>query len=225
MERNLERIKDYINIFALMGIVDITAFVVASFLFIISPGVDTVFILNKSLAHGKRSGIYSTLGIATGVLIHTAFAAFGLSLILAESAMAFNIVKYLGAAYLVYLGIMKFVSKGTMLDQRDDDTTTSMKGTYLSAVLTNTLNPKVAIFFVAFFPQFIAPTFLNSALPFVVLGLIYAALSLCWFFILTLFSGTFSHKLKASNSFSIWLSKISAVTFVLMGIKIALTRR
>jgi threonine/homoserine/homoserine lactone efflux protein len=109
-----------------MGIINFTAFVITSFLFIITPGIDTIFILNKSIAQGKKFGLYSTLGITTGVLVHTTFAAFGLSLILAQSAMAFNIIKYLGAIYLIYLGITKFFAHDS-INQNDVDKTTSVK--------------------------------------------------------------------------------------------------
>ena len=86
-----------------MGITGYTTFLITSLLVIMSPGIDTIFILNKSILQGRRSGLFATLGITTGVLVHTTFAAFGLSLILTQSAMAFNVVKYAGAAYLIYL--------------------------------------------------------------------------------------------------------------------------
>lgn len=208
-----------------MGIINLTSFLIASFLFIISPGIDTIFILNKSISQGKRSGVYATLGITTGVLIHTTLAAFGLSLILAQSAMAFAVVKYLGAAYLIYLGFAKLFSKGSILKQQVDIPQVSIRKTYTSAIITNTLNPKVAIFFLAFFPQFIQPAYIHSALPFILLGSMYAFIGLIWFMLLTLFAGTFSQKLKTNPMFENWLNRISAIAFILMGIKVALTKR
>ena len=100
-----------------MGITNFQTFLIASFLFSISPGIDTIFVLNKSIAQGKKAGIYSTLGITTGVLIHTSLAAFGLSLLLAQSATAFGVVKYLGAAYLIYLGVAKLISHETLVKE------------------------------------------------------------------------------------------------------------
>ncbi|WP_183561300.1 LysE family translocator [Mucilaginibacter sp. SP1R1] len=208
-----------------MGIINFTTFLIASFLFIISPGIDTIFILNKSIAQGKKSGIYATLGITTGVLVHTTLAAFGLSLILAQSAMVFNLVKYLGAAYLIYLGVTKFFSTETIVKENKVMELEPIKKTYLSAVVTNTLNPKVAIFFLAFFPQFIQPAYIHNALPFILLGVTYAITGLLWFMLLTLFAGAFSVKLKQKQSFGIWLNKFSAIAFVLMGVKIAFTKR
>lgn len=208
-----------------MGIINFSTFLVTSFLFIISPGIDTIFVLNKSIAQGKKAGIYATLGIATGVLVHTTLAAFGLSLILSQSAMAFSFIKYAGAAYLVYLGISKFLSKDEILKQDVAIALEPVRKTYLSAVLTNTLNPKVAIFFLAFFPQFIHPAQIHNALPFVLLGITYALMSLAWFAVLTFFASSLSGRLKKQPLFSIWLNKFSAVVFVLMGVKIAFTKR
>jgi len=208
-----------------MGIINFSTFLVTSFLFIISPGIDTIFVLNKSIAQGKKAGIYATLGIATGVLVHTTLAAFGLSLILSQSAIAFGFVKYAGAAYLVYLGISKFLAKDEILKQDVAIVSEPVRKTYLSAVLTNTLNPKVAIFFLAFFPQFILPAQIHNALPFVLLGTTYALMSLAWFAVLTFFAGSLSGRLKKQSLFSIWLNKFSAVVFVLMGIKIAFGKR
>lgn len=208
-----------------MSIINFPAFMVASFVFIISPGIDTMFILNKSITQGRKSGIYATLGISTGVLVHTTLAAFGLSLILAQSAMGFSIIKYLGAAYLIYMGISKLFTKQNLLASSEPDEPSSAKNTFISAVFTNTLNPKVAIFFLAFFPQFIHPAYIHSAIPFIFLGITYAFIGLLWFMVLTFFAGSLSVKLKLDPAIGNWLNKFSAVTFILMGVKIAFTKR
>jgi threonine/homoserine/homoserine lactone efflux protein len=208
-----------------MGIVNFTTFLATSFLFIMSPGIDTIFVLNKSIAQGKKAGVYATFGISTGVLVHTTLAAFGLSLILSQSAMAFSFVKYAGAAYLIYLGITSFFSKSEIVKQDAETAFEPIGKTYLSAVLTNTLNPKVAIFFLAFFPQFIQPASIHDALPFILLGVTYALMGLAWFMVLTFFAGSLSFRLKQTPSFGVWLNKFSAIVFVLMGIKIAFTKR
>ncbi|GGH21818.1 LysE family translocator [Mucilaginibacter phyllosphaerae] len=208
-----------------MGIINFTTFCITSLLFILSPGIDTIFILNKLIAQGKKWGLYSTLGITTGVLVHTTFAAFGLSLILAQSATAFSIVKYLGAAYLIYLGFSKLFTSENMVTAESRPQPVSVKKTYLSAVITNTLNPKVAIFFLAFFPQFIQPVYMHNALPFIILGATYALIGLLWFTILTLFAGSFSHKLQSTPAIGMWLNKFSGAVFILMGVKVALTKR
>jgi threonine/homoserine/homoserine lactone efflux protein len=208
-----------------MGITGYTTFLLTSLLFIMSPGIDTIFILNKSIVEGKKWGVYATLGITTGVLVHTTFAAFGLSLVLAQSALAFNLVKYAGAAYLIYLGVTRLFLSDSLIQQKEETPSTSVKKTYMAAVLTNTLNPKVAIFFLAFFPQFIEPAYLHSAAPFIWLGATYALIGLLWFLTLTVFAGYFSKRLTSNPSFSNRLNKFSAVAFVLMGVKVALTKK
>jgi len=213
-------------IFAIMGIVNFTSFILASLIFVVSPGIDTMFVLNKSIIQGKKTGIYAAMGICTGVLIHTTLAAFGLSLLLAKSALAFSIIKYLGAAYLIYLGFLKLIlQKKSQTLAPTVNATSSVGKTFLSAVLTNTLNPKVAIFFLAFFPQFISSVALTNALPFILLGSTYAFLSLLWFSILALFAGAFTNKLQSSSLFNYWLNRCSAIIFILMGLKIAFTKR
>lgn len=210
-----------------MGIINYLTFIITAFIFIITPGIDTIFILNKSIAQGKKAGIYSTLGLNTGVLGHTIFAALGLSLIIAKSVIAFSIIKYLGAAYLIYLGIAKLLSKESLLniDAEADAVQSSNKQNFVSGFFTNILNPKVALFFLAFFPQFIDPKLINDPLPFIVLGLTCAVIGSLWFFLLTTFAAYFSVYFKENPAAGTWLNKLTGVAFVLMGIKIALSRR
>lgn len=209
-----------------MGVEYFLTFLVTALVFIMTPGIDTVFILNKSIGQGKRAGIYSTFGISAGVLVHTLFAALGLSLIIAKSALAFTVIKYLGAGYLIYLGISKIISKSTIVKAVDDkEIGNSNKQNFISGVVTNVLNPKVALFFLAFFPLFINPMLVDTPTPFIILGLTYACLGVLWFLILTLFSSTFSKKLISKEKVSKWLNKGSSIVFILMGLKIALTKK
>lgn len=208
-----------------MEIENIFAFMVTALFFIMTPGIDTIFVLNKSIAQGRKSGVYATLGVNTGVLTHTLFAALGLSVIIANSVYAFTIIKYIGAFYLIYLGFLKFKNRKTFLPT-DDGKQILKKGKndFCSGFLTNTLNPKVALFFLAFFPQFINPTQMENPVPFIILGLTYAIIGIIWFLILTIFASAFSKKLKNNPSAGLWLNKLSGLVFILMGIKIALTK-
>src|SRR5258708_20164295 len=95
----------------MFGIINLPTFIAAGILLNLTPGADTMYILGRSISQGKKAGIYSALGIATGTLFHTTFAAFGLSLIIARSSMAFNLIKYIGAIYLAYLGLKIFITK------------------------------------------------------------------------------------------------------------------
>lgn len=211
----------------MFGIEHFLTFVVSAFIFIMAPGIDTIFVLNKSISQGRQSGIYAALGVNSGVLVHTLFASLGLSLIIAQSALAFSIVKYAGAAYLFYLGITKLVTKKhtIALDTASGKEKESRKKSYVSGTLTNVLNPKVALFFMAFFPQFIRPEAINSPLPFIVLGTTYATIGILWFMILTLFTSTFSDKLMSNRNFSKWIDKVSGTAYILLGMKIALVKR
>ncbi|MCX2484909.1 LysE family translocator [Pedobacter sp. MR2016-24] len=210
-----------------MGIINYLTFVITAFIFIITPGIDTIFILNKSIAQGKKAGIYSLLGLNTGVLGHTLFAALGLSLIIAKSVIAFSVIKYLGAAYLIYLGVSKLLSKESLLDvdTQLEKVSDSNRQNFVSGFFTNILNPKVALFFLAFFPQFIAPELINDPKPFIILGLTCAVIGSLWFLLLTLFASYFSSYFKENPKSGNWLNKITGLAFVGMGLKIALSKR
>jgi RhtB (resistance to homoserine/threonine) family protein len=209
-----------------MGLENFLTFVITALIFIMTPGIDTVFILNKSIGEGKKAGIYSTLGINTGILVHTLFAALGLSLIIAKSAIAFAVIKYLGAAYLIYLGISKLVSKATIVEAGDKQKVPhSNWQNFIAGLITNVLNPKVALFFLAFFPQFINPKAIDNPVPFFILGVTYAFMGVIWLAMLTVFASTFSKKLMRNPKASNWLNKGSGIVFILMGLKIALSKK
>lgn len=209
-----------------MGIENFLTFIITALFFVMTPGIDTIFVLNKSIGQGKKAGVYSTLGINTGILVHTLFAALGLSLIVAKSATAFSVIKYIGAAYLICIGISSLLSKkGVVKTVAADQKMNTGRQNFVSGLITNTLNPKVALFFLAFFPQFINPTQLESALPFIVLGITFAMIGVAWYLILTFFAGTFSEKIMKNPKAEYWMNKGTGVIFILMGLKIALTKK
>lgn len=208
------------------GIENYWLFIVTAFIFIMTPGIDTVFVLNKSISQGRKAGTYATMGINSGILVHTLFAALGLSILVAQSALAFSIVKYLGALYLIYLGVKGLFSKQEKLIVEKSSTNQKFSGdNYRAGLITNVLNPKVALFFLSFFPQFIRREFMETPIPFIILGLTYAALGMIWFFGLSYFASIFSDRLKRSLKFNEYLNKFSSVVYILMGIKIALTKK
>jgi threonine/homoserine/homoserine lactone efflux protein len=210
-----------------MGIINYLTFIITAFIFIITPGLDTVFILNKSIGQGKKAGLYATLGLNAGVLGHTLFAALGLSLIIAKSVLAFAVIKYLGAAYLIYMGLAKLLSKESLIkiDAAVTGEKSSIRQNFVSGFFTNILNPKVALFFLAFFPQFIDPKVINSPLPFIVLGLTCAVIGSIWFVLLSTFAAYFSSYFRDNPTSGAWLNEITGVAFILMGLKVALTKR
>ena len=206
----------------MLGIENFMTFMVTALFFIMTPGIDTVFVLNKSIGQGRKSGIVSAMGINTGILTHTFLSAIGLTVLIAKSAIAFMVIKYIGAAYLVYIGVKKYMDTSALFtEQTVSEAKNSSKNDFWSGFFTNSLNPKVALFFLAFFPQFITPSKLEDPVPFVLLGVTFAIIGVIWYVILTLFASTFSTKIKGNPNSGIWLNKISGFVFVLMGLQIA----
>lgn len=205
-----------------MGIENFIAFLVATILFVLTPGIETVFLINKSISQGRRSGVYTSFGLNTGALVHTLFGALGLSIMVAKSALFFALIKYLGAAYLIYLGVVKVMSqKGLITETNEEQKKNSAKSNFASGFITNILNPKVALFFIAFFPQFISPKEIENPVPFIIMGVIYAVMTTIWYLILTSFAGSFSTKIKENEKIGVRLNKVSGAIFVLMGLQIA----
>ncbi len=179
------------------GIIHFETFLLTGILLNLTPGNDTIFILTKSIGQGKKAGIVSALGIGTGSIIHTILAAFGLSIIIAKSILLFNIIKYAGAVYLLYIGFKMLTDKNQL---NTDTTTTGNKSAdylkiYRDGIFTNVLNPKVALFFIAFLPQFIDPTLKNTVLPFITLGITFITTGTIWCLILATFASAIFAKL------------------------------
>ena len=216
----------------MFGIENYLGFILTGILLNITPGSDSMYIITRSVSQGKKAGLYSVLGIVSGILVHTVLAALGLSIILANSPLAFTIVKYIGASYLCYLGFKMLTSKSeSVIANGLPDTeklvqakTLNYKQIYRQGVLTNTFNPKVALFFIAFFPQFIDPSYAHSTLSFLILGLIFALTGLIWCLCLALLASRFSEKLRENPAIESMLNKFSGVVFIGLGIKL-LTER
>lgn len=210
----------------MFGIVNFELYLFATLIFIITPGMDTIFVLNSSLGENRKVGIFSALGVNAGILVHTFFAAFGLSMILAQSATAFMLIKYLGAAYLIFIGLKALLSKQEKLDlsNQNSNESHSIWKSFRQGLITNVLNPKVALFFLSFFPQFVSHDAIGSGLPFLILGFTYVALGIVWYISLVLCVNLFAERLKRQPAFQKYLNKVSGFIFVLMGLKIAVTK-
>ena len=211
----------------MQGIVNYPVFLLAGILLNITPGADTIYILSRSVAGGRSAGILSTFGVSTGILVHTTLAALGLSVVLSESLFLFSLVKYAGAAYLVFLGARTLLqSKGDMFALDPSGRNDASRWTlYLSGVLTNVLNPKVALFFLAFLPQFINPGFPRPGLSFFLLGLTFTFTGTLWCLFLSVVASRVSRLLRESPSFSILLEKIAGAVFLILGVRVALSNR
>ena len=204
----------------MFGIQNFVLFVTTVIFFTMTPGIYNIFVINKSISKGKRAAIYSTFGIIAGLIVHTLSAA----VLITQSAMGLFIVQYLGVAYLFYLGTKALLSKESQMKFTDETGQMESRWTsFRGGMVTNVLNSKVALFFLSFFPQFIQEEHLQSPIPFIILGIIYALLGLVWFIILGYFSSIFADKFKKNQKINMILNHFSGVVFILMGIKIALT--
>ncbi|AWV97020.1 LysE family translocator [Arcticibacterium luteifluviistationis] len=209
----------------MFGIINFGAFVLSGMLVNVAPGADTMFILGRSISQGRKSGIYSALGILGGALIHCIMAAFGLSILLAKSALAFSIVKYLGAAYLIFLGLKLLFSKGAKLGETETAIKTeSLKKIFWSGVLTDLLNPKVALFFLAFLPQFINPEYAENAIPFLILGFTFLFTGAIWCIGVAIFAARLSNKFRENPKIKYWLDKSTGGIFLALGAKLAFSK-
>lgn len=208
------------------GTHNLSLFVMACLLLNITPGQDTLFILGRSIAQGKKAGIISVLGIMSGILLHTLFAALGLSVILNTSSLAFNAIKYAGAAYLIWLGISMLRSdQGDHLAEALKKKPQTFWLIYRQGMLTNLLNPKVSLFFLSFLPQFIDPATQYTFAPFILLGLILFTTGLTWCLLLAYGSSWLTQKFRNHNSPGGSLRRISGALFIALGIKLALATR
>lgn len=152
-------------------------FITATLALLLAPGPAVLYIVARSLEQGRMAGIISTLGIALGSLVHVIFAAFGLSALLMKSVLAFSIVKYLGAAYLIYLGI-RTLSKKAEATSVNSLKTMSYTAMFSQGILVNVLNPKTALFFLAFLPQFVHPESGSATLQIFILGMIFVGMAI-----------------------------------------------
>lgn len=209
----------------MLGIHDFWLFVTAGLLLNLTPGPDTLYIVGRSIAQGRRAGVLSVLGISTGVLVHTAAAAIGLSALLASSATAFTVVRYAGAAYLVYLGVRLLVSRGDDPPTAPDTTIASETcdpwTVYRQGVLTNVLNPKVALFFLAFLPQFVDPSSPHRTAAFLTLGLVFVLSGTTWCLVVACFAAAASRRLRERRTTGKWLNRLSGGLFIGLGVRVA----
>jgi threonine/homoserine/homoserine lactone efflux protein len=205
------------------GIHDFPAFLLASFLLWITPGPDTMFILARSIALGNRAGVLSVLGIGTGIVVHTMFAALGLSAILARSAEAFNVVKYAGALYLVYLGIQSLRKRRSCLLDAQVASASAWR-IYRQGVATNVLNPKVAIFFLAFLPQFVDVRGYPGPVPFLFLGGAFVLGGTLWCLGLATCAARATRALRHHPHAVDWLERISGCVYIALGLNLLRSR-
>jgi threonine/homoserine/homoserine lactone efflux protein len=208
----------------MFGISNYLLFVIAGITLNIIPGPDTLYILGNSIAKGRKAGILAVLGIITGCLVHVSAAALGLSVILARSAAAFEIVKYAGAMYLAFLGITVLLSKEPLLEATVAQEK-NLGRIYYQGFLTNLLNPKVALFFLSFLPQFVRADNAYGPLPFMILGITFMTTGTIWCLILALSASGMSELLRSNVNFNRLLNKGLGLLFLGIAADLFLEKR
>jgi threonine/homoserine/homoserine lactone efflux protein len=210
----------------MFGIHDLALFMVSGLLLNILPGPDSLLIMTRSATQGWRAGVAASLGIGTGTIVHVLGAALGMSAILATSATAFTVVKFVGAAYILYMAFGLLRTRRSASPQAAPAVAPlPYRKIYAQGVLTNVLNPKVALFFLAFVPQFIDTDAPNKALAFVILGSIFNFNGMLWCCGLALFTAFASARLNVSQTVALWLNRVTGGLFVWLAIKLAISKQ
>jgi threonine/homoserine/homoserine lactone efflux protein len=202
---------------------NLTLFFVAALALLLMPGPAVLYIVARSVDQGRIAGLVSALGVNVGILFHVAAAALGLSAVLVTSALAFHVVKYLGAAYLIYLGVRKIFFEHDQPDALTHHERQPLSRIFSQGVVVNVLNPKTALFFFAFLPQFISPERGAVALQFLLLGLIFAGMAICSDSLYALLAGTAGQWLKGKPGFMRKQRYFSGGIYLALGLTTALS--
>jgi threonine/homoserine/homoserine lactone efflux protein len=208
------------------GIEHLGWFVLAGWLLNLTPGPDVLFIVTNALRSGARAGVVAALGITAGCFVHIFAAALGVSALLAASATAFTVLKWAGALYLVYVGLQLLLSKAPSVISSavavGETRTSGLKDIFIRGFWTNALNPKVALFFLAFVPQFIAPDAPHKALAFGLLGVLFTVNALPVNFGYAVLGGWAARRLTLVQRGMHWLERVAGIMFVGFGLRLAL---
>ncbi|MBZ5750711.1 LysE family translocator [Metabacillus rhizolycopersici] len=202
---------------------DFFTFLVLSLFVVMSPGIDTALITKRTISDGRKDGYKMALGLSTGSLVHTFAAAFGISAILMQSAVAFEIVKYIGALYLIYLGLSSLISKKKVASDENENNPEIKKSAFKQGLFSNVLNPKVAMFFLTFLPQFVK-TGEDATQQLIMMGVIYTVLSITWFFVYVLLINYLRVWLMSPKVQRI-MDKATALVLIGFGLKLALDKQ
>ena len=203
-----------------MDYTNFAIFFAASWALVITPGPDIFYVITQGFAHGKKAGVLSAVGVTIGILVHTMFAAFGLALILRTSAIAFLIIKFAGAGYLIYLGVKSIFDRSEMLIDTSKPSTNSKK-IFVQGILTNVLNPKVALFFLAFLPQFVNPAQGNIPFQMACLGGFFALFGLIFLLFLGYFSGNIGTWISKKDGLAKKIKWVTGSILIGLGLKLA----
>jgi threonine/homoserine/homoserine lactone efflux protein len=214
-----------------LGIVDPGLFVTAVFLLCVTPGPDTAYIVSRSLAQGPRAGALSALGISLGCCLHCLLCAFGVTALLAASPSAFAIIKFAGALYLIFLGARilwsarQLVREGASRTLAQGPVARGAWALIVQGFLTNVANPKVILFFIAFFPQFVATDSPSKPVSLLVLGALFVVIITLYNIVMAWLAGSITARIRAVPRVSLWLERGLGGAFIALGLRIALIRQ
>ena len=211
----------------MLGIHDLWLFVISGLVLSLAPGPDMAYVIARSAQFGWRGGAVATFGISTGCLVHVFGCAIGLSALLAASATAFMLVKWVGAAYLCFIGIkMLLTREGEPAgDAPGEALAMSLSKVFWQGALTDALNPKVALFFLAFLPQFVGAEAPHQALAFLLLGIIFIANGTLICLAIAALSATAANRMRGSARVKGWINRALGGTFVYLGARMAMLSR
>lgn len=200
-------------------------FSVAAIAITLVPGPSMLYVASRSIGYGRSAGIWSALGLATGLLIHTASAGLGLSAIFIYSPLAFSVVKYLGAIYLIYLGIQMLLSKKPLSQSKIMSLPLSSFRIYRQGIITELLNPKTALFFMSFLPQFVDPLHGSSATQMIVLGCILVFMAFVADLFIAITGGVISKAMLVHPLFCKVQNWITGIVLIAIGLRLAITKQ
>jgi len=199
------------------------SFLIASIALAFSPGPDNIYVLTQSIVNGKKAGLATVVGLVSGCIVHTTLLAFGVSAIIKESESLFFTIKLFGAVYLVYLAYKVFKSDASIALSEENIKKKSSNQLFKQGFIMNVLNPKVSIFFLAFFPGFLFSNSLNTVVQFYVLGLLFMLVSFLIFATIALLAGVISNYIKKHKNVGQYLKWTQIVVFVGIAIFILAT--
>ncbi|MPV59923.1 LysE family translocator [Burkholderia sp. HI2761] len=213
----------------MFGIVHFGFFVFAVFLLNLTPGPDTAYIIGRSVAQGRGAGLMSAFGISAGCCVHALACAFGLTALLAASATAFTVIKLVGAAYLIYLGVRMIIAKQPAAPSGAEAAQAAaakpLRQLFMQGFWTNVLNPKVVLFFVSFFPQFVSADSPHKAWAFLTLGAVFVAMSTVWTSLVAWVAGSVTQRFAGKPGVKKWLDRTVGSAFVGLGLRLASSQR
>ena len=207
----------------MLGVHELWLFVLSGLLLNITPGPDTAYIIGRSIQFGWRGGAAAAIGISCGCLVHVLFAAIGFSALLMASSTAFTLLKLAGAAYLLVTGAQLLLSRSRPLAKVDvGGSATSLSAVFWQGALTNVLNPKVALFFLAFLPQFVDSASAHKPLAFLLLGAIFIFNGTLWCLGVAAFAARAATRIRQSEGAIAWINRALGGLFIYLGVRVAM---